>query len=321
MNSRREQVWVGIFVLVAAALLIAAALSMSGVFSRGNIPHRAYFKFGGGLERGAVVRFGGMEAGNVRRLHMDPHDSTRIEVDFSVRPDIPLKVDSVAKITSLGVLGDNYLELTTGSRHAALAEPGSVVKSAEAVSFDDLSDMAADLEPMAKQVLQTLDQRLNELQVTLARTNDLLNDRNRANISAALSSVRSMLAEDQPKLLATLNNVQTASAQLTPLLGDLKRTTAQANNTLGHVDGVVLENRQGLRASVAQLQQTLVSASSVMDQLNRLLNYNTGNVDQLLVNVRITTQQLRELTEKLERRPYTLIRADNPRERKPGDAR
>ncbi|HTV56047.1 MAG TPA: MlaD family protein, partial [Terriglobia bacterium] len=221
MNSRGEQVWVGLFVLIAAALLVATVLSMAGVFRRGNIPHRSYFKFGGGLESGALVMFGGMKAGMVQRVRVDPQDSTHIEIDFSVARDIPLKTDSVASITSLGVLGDNYLELTTGTRRAALAPSGSVVKSQETMSFTDLSDMAGKLQPMVQQVLQKLNQRLDELQVTVARTNDLLNDRNRANISASLASVRSMLAEDRPKLGATLANFQTASARLTPLLNDL----------------------------------------------------------------------------------------------------
>lgn len=322
MNSQRvhaEQVWVGLFVLVAAVLLIATVLSVSGAFSSANIPHRAYFKFAGGLEPGAAVRFGGMKAGSVRAVHVDPEDSTRIEIDFNVARDIPLKTDSVAKITSLGALGDNYLELTTGTQKAALAAPGNVVKSTETVTFDDLGDMVAGLEPKVQQALEKLNQRLDELQVTVARGNDLLNDKNRANISASLGNMNSMLVEDRPKLSATLNNVQTASARLTPLLNDLKKTMAQANDALGHIDAVVLENRKDLRASVTELRQTLLTASSVMDQLDRTLNYNTGNIDQTLENVRVITQNLKELTETLKRRPYTLIRADNPRERKPGE--
>jgi phospholipid/cholesterol/gamma-HCH transport system substrate-binding protein len=318
MNSRGEQVWVGLFVLIAAALLVAAVLSMAGVFRRGNIPHRAYFKFGGGLEPGAIARFGGIKAGSVQRVRVDPQDSTRIEIDFSVARNIPLKTDSVATITSLGVLGDNFLELTTGSRQAPLAPPGSVVKSQEAVSFTDLGDMAGELQPMVQQVLHKLSQRLDELQVTVARTNDLLNDRNRAHISASLSNLSSMLAEDRPKLSATLDNFQTASARLAPLLNDFKKTIAQANDALAHVDAVMVDNRLDLRTSIIELRKTLASASSVMDQLDRTLNYNTGNIDQALENVRVTTQQLRELTEKVERRPYTLIRAVNPPERKPG---
>ena len=123
MNSRREQVWVGLFVLAAAALLIGSVLSVAGTFSRGNIPHRAYFKFAGGLEPGAAVRFGGMKAGSVQAVRVDPGDSTHIEVDFNVARDIPLKADSVARIASLGALGDNYVELTTGTRQAAAAAP------------------------------------------------------------------------------------------------------------------------------------------------------------------------------------------------------
>ena len=319
MNSRREQVWVGLFVLVAAALLIGTVLSVAGTFSRGNIPHRAYFKFAGGLEPGAAVRFGGMKAGSVQAVRVDPDDSTRIEVDFSVARDIPLKTDSVAKITSLSALGDNYVELTPGTRQAAAALPGSVVRSTESTSFSDIGNMVGELQPMVQQVLQNINQRLNELQVTMARANDLLSDRNRSNISAALGNANSMLADSRPKVSATLTNVQIASAQLRPLLDDLKKTIAQANDALGHIDAVVLENRQDLRTSVAELRQTLLTASPVMDQLERTLDYNADNIDQTLENLRVTTQHLKDLTETLKRRPYTLIRADKPRERKPGE--
>ena len=319
MNSRREQVWVGLFVLAAAALLIGSVLSVAGAFSRGNIPHRAYFKFAGGLEPGATVRFGGMKAGSVQAVRVDPDDSTRIEVDFNVARDIPLKADSVAKIASLGALGDNYVELTTGTRQAAAAAPGSVVRSTESMSFSDLADMAGGLQPMVQQALQTLNQRLNEVQVTVARANDLLSDRNRSNISAALGNASSMLAESRPKVSAALTNIQSASARLTLLLDDLKKTMAQANDALGHIDAVVLENRQDLRSSVAELRQTLLTASSVADKLDRTLDYNVDNIDQTRENVRVTTQHLKDLTETLKRRPYTLIRADRPRERKPGE--
>ena len=319
MKPRREQVWVGLFVLVAAGLLIATVLSVAGTFSRGGISHRAYFKFAGGLEPGAAVRFGGMKAGSVQAVRVDPDDSTRIEVDFNVARDIPLKADSVAKIASLGALGDNYVELTTGTRQAAAAAPGSMVRSTESMSFSDLADMVGGLQPMARQALETLNQRLNEVQVTVARANDLLSDRNRSNISAALGNANSMLAESRPKVSATLTDIQAAGAQLRLLLDDLKKTMAQANDALGHIDAVVLENRQDLRSSVAELRRTLLTASSVVDQLDRTLDYNADNIDQTLENVRVTTQHLKDLTETLKRRPYTLIRADRPRERKPGE--
>jgi len=95
-----------------------------------------------------------MNAGSVRAVHIDPEDSTRIEVDFNVGADIPLKTDSVAKITSLGPLGDNYLELSTGSRQAPKAPPGSVINSAPSFNFNNLAETIAALQPMVQQTLK-----------------------------------------------------------------------------------------------------------------------------------------------------------------------
>src|ERR1700756_5510748 len=189
MNSMREQALVGFFVLVAAALLIGTLLAASGTFSSGGVPHYTYFKSAGGLVPGAMVRYGGMEAGKVDAVRVDPKDSTRIEIDFRVRPNIPVKTDSVAKISALGALSDNYVEISTGTKDSQLAPPGSELKSAQTLGIADLGDMIGSLTPIANQTMQTLNQRLVELQVTIARVNDLLNDKNRANISGSLGNL------------------------------------------------------------------------------------------------------------------------------------
>lgn len=71
MNSRREQVWVGLF-LLAAALLIGTALSVAGTFSRGSVPQPGLLQIRGGLQLGVAVRFGGMKAGSVQAVRVGP---------------------------------------------------------------------------------------------------------------------------------------------------------------------------------------------------------------------------------------------------------
>jgi phospholipid/cholesterol/gamma-HCH transport system substrate-binding protein len=318
-NSTREQALVGIFVLVAAALLIGTLLAVSGTFSSGGTPYHTYFKSAGGLVPGAMVRYGGMEAGKVDAVRVDPNDSTRIEVNFRVRPNIPVKTDSVAKISALGALSDNYVEIGTGTKGGQLAPPGSELKSATTLGIGDLGDMIGSLTPIANQTLQNLNQRLVELQVTIARVNDLLNEKNRANISGSLGNLNAMLAEDRPKVSATLTNVQFASAKIAPLLDDLKRTMAEANTTLSHVDAVVVENREDIRAIIVKLRETLITASALMDEIKNTADDNVDNIDEILLNVRAATQNLRELTEELKTRPSTLIRGSGLKDRKPGD--
>jgi len=43
------------------------------------------------------------------------------------------------------------------------------------------------------------------------------------------------------------------------------------------------------------------------------------NIDELLDNLRQVTENLREFTATIKSRPYSLIRATNPREHKPGE--
>jgi phospholipid/cholesterol/gamma-HCH transport system substrate-binding protein len=317
MKSKNEEALVGVFVCIAAALLIGTVLAVAGTFSSGGTPYHTYFKSAGGLLPGAKVRYAGMDAGKVKTVRIDPGDSTRIEIDFTVQRDIPVKIDSIAKIAALGALSDNFLEVGTGTKGAALAPPGSELKSAETLGIADLGDMIGNLEPVANQVLQSLNQRLVELQVTIARVNDLLNDKNRADVSASLGNLNGILADSRPKVAVSLTNIQNATAQIQPMLDNLKTTMNQANVVLSHVDSMLVENNPDIRAIVVELRHTLVSASSLIEQLKNITG--SDNIDQILVNVRIATENLRQLTDSLKTNPSVLIRGNNLKDRKPGE--
>jgi len=319
MKSKREEAAVGLFVIVAAALLIGTVLAVSGTFSSGGVKHYTYFKSAGGLLPGAIVRYGGMDAGKVKTVRVDPQDSTRIEIDFTVQPDTPVKTDSIAKIAALGALSDNFVELSTGTKGSPLAPPGSEVKSAETVGIGDIGDMIGSLAPVANQVLETLNERLIELKVTTARVNDLLNDKNRADVGASLGNLNSMLADSRPKVSASLTNVQNVSAQILPILDKLKTTMDQANTVLSHVDSLVVENHEDVRTIVIELRKTLLTASSLMEQIKNTTDNNEDNIDQTILNIRATTENMRQLTDSLKSNPAVIIRGNNVKDRKPGE--
>lgn len=334
MDAIRERTLVGLFVLIAGGLLVGTMLAISGGLRTSTVSHRAYFKFAGGVQPGAPVRYGGLTVGKVTRVRVDPGNSSRIEIDVAVDRDAPLKTDSVAKISTLGPLTDNYIEIATGAEQAPLAPPGSVLPSVEAFGLPQLGDAAQAMMPDVHNALQKLNQSLDGLQVTIARANDLLNDRNRASIGSSLDNVNRLVADARPKVTDSLNslngllndarpkvstsltNVQDLTkdlnAKLAPLLDDVKTTTARANDTLSHVDATLVENRPDIRASVVRLRDT-------MAQLNQTLDQNSANIDELLDNIRMSTENLRSLTETLQRAPASLIRGIKVPERKPGD--
>lgn len=320
MNSKGEQALVGIFVIVAAAVLVATVFLMSGAFGHSVKTFHSYFPFAGGLEPGATVRYsGGPKAGRVDKLRIDPKNPTLIEITYSVQSDLPVKVDSKAKIMSMSPLGDNHLEIFPGSPDKPVAQNGSELPAETYVDFNALTKQINDLAPEARTLLHTLNDRATELRVTIDRVNDLLGSQNRANLAATLANTRSMLEEDRPKIKSTLTHLDNVTAKLEPLLDDFKKTTAEANKTLDHVDALIGENRADVHAAIVELRRTLTNTTELTTKLDQTLDVNSENIDEMLDNFRRISENLREFTATIKARPYTLIRSSSPHEHKPGE--
>jgi phospholipid/cholesterol/gamma-HCH transport system substrate-binding protein len=319
MQSKREQAIVGVFVLIASAVLVTTIFAISGAFGGSASTFRAYFQFAGGLEPGSTVRYaGGPKVGRVEKLQLDPKDPTRIEITFSVRADVPVKADSHAKIMSLSPLGDNHLELVPGSEKAKLATSGAILPSEPYVDFNALTAKINEIAPQVEELLKTVNDRATELKVTVDRINDLMSDRNRANLAGTLSEAHGMIAENRANVKSTVQNLNTASQKFTPLIADLRKTSAQANEALNHVDSLIGENREDLRKAVVDLRRSLATVTDLTGKLDQTLDVNGENIDELLENFRHVSENLKEFTDTIKRRPYTLIRSSNPPEHKPG---
>jgi len=321
MESKRESALVGLFTLVAAALLVTVVFLLSGTFGKGNVPYRAYFKNAGGLSPGAEVRYaGGPPVGRVRKVHSDPANSTRLEIVFDIDPSVPVKTDSLAEITSNSPLGDNYLGVNAGSLSAPRAPSGSTLSSKEYTSLADVAGMISDLEPNADKLITNLNDRVVELKVTLDRVNDLLNDDNRKNISGLVADLHGTLAENRANIHTTLNNVSASSAKLDPLIDNFNKTAKQANDTLAHVDSMLADDRPDLHKAIADLRQSLDHMVTITSQLDSTLNTNVEDLDEIIDNLRHITENMNEFTETIKTRPYTLIRASGLPAREPGQA-
>jgi phospholipid/cholesterol/gamma-HCH transport system substrate-binding protein len=320
MAGKRDQVFVGLFVIVAAAVLIGMVFAITGAFGRTAKTYHAYFPFAGGLEQGATVRYaGGPKVGRVDKLAIDPKNPAQLDVVFSVQTDLPVKTDSRARIMSMSPLGDNHLEIVPGGAQTALAPPGSLLPSDPYVDFNAITAQINDLAPQAKQLIQSLNDRATELKVTVDRVNDLLSAQNRANLSATLADTRGLIEDNRKQITSTIQHLDAASQKVEPLLQDLHKTSEEANKALTHIDELLGENRTDVRQAVTELRKSLTTITDITSRIDQTLDVNSENIDELLDNFRRVSINLKEFTDTIKKRPYTLIRATNPTEHKPGE--
>jgi phospholipid/cholesterol/gamma-HCH transport system substrate-binding protein len=320
MDTRREQALVGLFVIVATAVLVATVFGITGAFGRTAKSFHAYFPFAGGLEVGSTVRYaGGPKVGRVEKLRINPQNPANIEITLAVQTDLPVKTDSHVRIMSMSPLGDNHLEIVPGSPQAELAKDGATLPADRYLDLNAITERINDLAPEAQQLLHTLNDRATELKVTIARVNDLLNDENRSNLSGTLAQAHQMLAENRPAIKATIGHINASSEKLGPLLEDLRKTSAEANKTLDHVDGLIGENRADVRQAVLELRKSLTNVTDLTGRIDQTLDVNSENIDEMLGNFRDASENLKEFTKTIRNKPYTLLRASSPREHRTGE--
>ncbi len=320
MSPKSEQTLVGLFVLVAAGLLLVAVFAIHGSFGATAKTYHTYVRFAGGLEPGSIVRYSGMpKVGRVESLRVDPGDPSLIDLTFSVQSDLAVKTDSKVKIMSMTPLADNHLELLPGSAKASVAPAGSLLVAEDYIDFNTLTARINEVGPQAQHLIATLDDRATELKATLARVNDVLNAQNRANLSATLAETRGLIADSRPQVKTALQHVNELSVKLGPAIEDLRKTSDQATKVLAHVDSTISEDQPEIRQVITQLQGTLRSLTELTGQLNQTLDVNSENIDQLLDNMLHVTENLKEFTQTIKTRPYSLIRASSPREHKTGE--
>ena len=112
----------------------------SNLFSRKN-HYVIYFPSVSGLNEGNPVQLNGVEVGTVKDIVL-PTDAEATEIKVVIEVDqryaARIREDSMARIKTLGLLGDKYVELTTGSTDTAPIPPGGVIPAAPPTNVDKL---------------------------------------------------------------------------------------------------------------------------------------------------------------------------------------
>ena len=119
MESRREQISVGILRAGCRRSLIFIVFALTGAFAGSDTTYHAKFANAAGLAPGASVHYaGGEKIGHVVKMQIDPADPALIDLIFTVTKGLPVKTDSKVAIMSFSPLGDNHLEIKAGSPKA-----------------------------------------------------------------------------------------------------------------------------------------------------------------------------------------------------------
>jgi phospholipid/cholesterol/gamma-HCH transport system substrate-binding protein len=321
VRTMSNEAKVGLFVITALVIFVASFIAIANVQLRGGlVPYKTYFSFAGGVERGSVVRFGGRKAGVVTGVRPWAEDPTRVEVLLEVNPETPIRADAVASVSSLGLLGENYIEITPGKKDAAPVPPHGTISSVEAVNFAALTRQIMGVTERSEALIADLHQNLNSISgkadELLVNLNALTGEKNRQSVEQLLNRSNQLVADQAPKIDRITSTLEQTTLRIDLLIGELRATNTRAGDLIANVNRTVDETRDPLQASLRELETTLTEARTLLDQLQGTLAANDENLSRTIENFRATSQNLSEFSAEIKQRPFSLIRIKPKPDRK-----
>lgn len=140
MQRSKNDVWVGLFVLIGAVSILFLALQSANLLSlnfQATYSVTAKFDNVGGLKPKAAVRSAGVVVGRVEKIIFD--DKTfQARVTLAMQQQYAFPKDSSLKILTSGLLGEQYLGIEAGADEKTLTAGDSLTNTQSAVVLENL---------------------------------------------------------------------------------------------------------------------------------------------------------------------------------------
>ena len=140
MEQSRNDVWVGLFVLLGAVALLFLALQSANLLSLNfDSTYKVVAKFDniGGLKPRAAVKGAGVVVGRVESITFDDK-SYQAKVTLEMQSRYQFPKDSSLKILTAGLLGEQYIGVEAGAEEKSLAAGDTISQTQSAVVLENL---------------------------------------------------------------------------------------------------------------------------------------------------------------------------------------
>jgi phospholipid/cholesterol/gamma-HCH transport system substrate-binding protein len=253
--KRRDEVLVGVFIIVAAAIgLLGTLWLVRGGLSSGY-PLYVKFAWGQNLKPGQPVLLAGVNVGGVRDVKL--RDDGYLDVIIRVNDDIKVPKNSFASVKPIGIFGDAAVALTPkGPSSVSFAPNDTVPVGPSDTDIQAIMNRVDSIGATVQLMTKTLNQELiasggfKDMRKTLANAAELSANASRLsvqlnaiaaeqnrNLTATMASFRrAASAVDSAQIDSTLKNFRTSSASLTRIASNLDSTTKKVNSLVGGIE-------------------------------------------------------------------------------------
>jgi phospholipid/cholesterol/gamma-HCH transport system substrate-binding protein len=195
-----------------------------------------------GVSVGMAARLNGFRIGKVKDVRLESENQVRVEVEIFEEYARFLRADSVASLSTEGLIGDRYIDMNTGTPRQREVEEGDVLQLLPEQSMGALMEKLSD-----------------EVRPALADARDIL-----AYLNDPESDLRQLLGH-----LARVGGV--IEDELPPTLGQARGTVENLDRLMARVEAAVVPLEAGLEEFVGLLREVGDSLPALVERVEATL--------------------------------------------------
>jgi phospholipid/cholesterol/gamma-HCH transport system substrate-binding protein len=267
---------VGAFFIAAIAVLGFLILRMEKleVFgSRSETRMSTEFDQVAGLSVQGAIRVAGVKVGTVTAINLD---GKRARVILSLPKDFIVYRDATAQLSSIGILGEKYIELDPGHPEAGRMPDDGTIPSRTAMGLDNLMETLGSIGKDVKNITGALSGSIGGEQGR-QKLDEIID-----NVRVLTGQLRAMAQENHGSINTTMANVQQMTAELRERLPRIAKQFEDLGQNLNDMVNQGRPELQGVLTDVRRLTASLQATSDNVKDITEKMNRGEGTIGKLL---------------------------------------
>jgi phospholipid/cholesterol/gamma-HCH transport system substrate-binding protein len=289
--------------LTGAILMVIIATLFAGniekIFAGKEAVIYAIFDNVKGLTTGAPIRFAGLQVGSVGTIEIRRDGKVKVALPLDRKKLKFVKTDAKAEILNLGLLGDKYVSIATGSKEAPSIQEGSVLQGEIPVGPKDIVTATQRSLVRLEQFMEKLEVIVDAVQTGKGTIGKLITDREMYSNIKNLTKAFSVILTNINLGKGTLGKILTEEAlheDISEAVAEIRRFTELLRNSNGSLHRFIADPRPynsflDATDSLGRLTQKLLTSNGTInyliedDRLYENLNSLTGQLGNVLTRI------------------------------------
>ncbi|HQB10240.1 MAG TPA: MlaD family protein [bacterium] len=268
-----------------------------------------------GLTEGSSVKFQGMNIGHVSAISIDHENTEVVQIEFCLKPGVPIKEGTMAQLGNIGITGLKFLELQGGGQGKDIPVGGEIPSMKS--GWDEITGKATVVAEKLESILNTVNIAIKGLKKedveSIVHNIDGISGSVNVILKENKNDIRSIVSRVDVLLKEVNSNMSNISA-ITKNVKDLTSPEGSITKTLLIVEDTVRElnkdyKEADVKDKIDKMFALVETTQKTIDTVNLTLERSKENIDTSLTEMSEGMSNFSEFTRIIMENPSALFNA------------